>query len=109
MLEEEVVVGVLLDMKLADAVVEGGAQLVDVGALAGTDKEAVAIELCHPCALQVFEREVLACCGSEVVLVLGREGVGVYLIEDYHRRFFGTTEVGKGLIDDFYLLLEVRM
>ena len=51
LLEEEVVVGVALDMDGLDAVVEERFEGLDVGLIRRRDEDAIVVQLRHPCAL----------------------------------------------------------
>ena len=96
-------------MKLAHLLIEHITQFVDVLLFACRDKEAVVVHLCHPSALEVVESEILASGGSEVVGIFLHPCICVNLVEHYHRRFVGTAEVGKCLLHNRNLLLEVGM
>ena len=109
-LEEEVVVGVALDVDGFDAVVDEFAELVDVRLLAGADEDGVLVELGHPGAAELVEGDVLAGGRKEVILGLWRVGEGVNLVED--NDLLGAVVRNKlvdGLLDDLILLLEVRV
>ena len=53
MLEEEIVVGVFLNVQLTNPCIEHLLQFINIGALGSTDEEAVVAELRHPCPHQV--------------------------------------------------------
>ena len=96
-------------MELAHLLIKHLAQLIDILLFACRDKEAVVLHLCHPCALKIVERYILTSGRSEIVRFLLHPCISVNLVEDNHRRFVGTSEVGKCFLHNGYLLLKVGM
>ena len=78
-------------MQLAHLSVYRLAELVDVQLLLRRDEHAVLAQTCHPCALQLVERDVLLGHRREVVLLLLGPRVVVNLVEHNHRRLVGAS------------------
>ena len=109
MLEEEIVVGVFLNMQLAHTLIQQLAQLLNICATGGTDEQAVASQTSHPGAHEIRQGDVLAGGRSEVVGIRRNEGLGINLVEEDQRRLVGTAEVAERLLHHLDLFLEVGM
>ena len=70
MLEQEVVVGVLLDVEFAHFVVEHLLEGLDVGLLLSGDEEALASEFRHPRVDEFVERDIATRGWCQVVGIL---------------------------------------
>ena len=94
-------------MQLAHFPVDHLTELVDVLLLLRRYEETLVVQLRHPCAAQLVEGDVFLGCRSEVVLLLFGPRIVVYLVEDYHGRLVGTSEVLERVLHHVYLFLEV--
>ena len=91
-------------------VVEQFPEGVDILLFLGADEDAVLAHAGHPAFLKFFQGDVLALSGCEIILILGRLGKLVYLVEDHDHLFVaGITHFLKRAVHHLNLFLKLGM
>ena len=96
-------------MQLAHLLVEHLLEILDILSLACRDEQAVVGKLVHPGLLEFVKGDVLTGLRGEVILLLLYVCESINLVEDYHHRLVAAVKVGKSLLHNCNLLLELGM